>query len=159
MRLLVPAVLACVALSAAHAQTLEERAAEVARTLAPPPDGTVMEVTRVEPNRLASPAPAPATNPPAAQPRQVEALTLPPELAERMNMLSGRTTLPQDPRGAAILDDPRGAIPFGAAQGPAAGGAPGVIPYIVTRPQSSTAVRGAGNLVTTPFDPGVVSNP
>ena len=94
-----------------------------------------------------------------AGPKAIHRRLPPPELVERMNMLSGRTALPQDPRGAAILDDPRGAMRFGAPPVPAARRAPGVIPRIVTRPQPSTAVRGASNLVTTPFDPGVVSNP
>jgi len=163
MRLLTLIPLAIVA-AVAHAQTLEQRAAEVLNTLAAPPtvETVINQGTTVigrQPNLVpASPQVTPA---PAAPTLAIQPIQTSPNVSggESPAFDTRGTVFVDDTRGTAFMNDARGIGLTGAppwlpnAKGPAV---PGLV--TITRGQG---VRGAGNVVTLPrtASPAGDSNP
>jgi hypothetical protein len=150
MRLPAALVLA-IGVSAAQGQTIEQRAADVRRTLAPPPPvETVIERGNAPLTPSATPTPAPALVVPTASvpARQPEALQAVGESADRTNTIFGSPGSVNDPRGTVFVDDPRGTAIMGVPPGMSSNRMPGYVPGIVTYPTRGQPVRGARNLST-----------
>jgi hypothetical protein len=80
------------------------------------------------------PAALPVAPLPVLQPIEVPTAT---QLHDRMNALSDRLIVDDDPRGRALLRGPETNAP-----------ARGTVPWVVVAPPAPATVRGASNLVT-----------
>ena len=141
------AIVLAIAVSTAQGQTIEQRAADVRRTLAPPPVETVIERANAPLTQSATPAPAPAPvqSIPPLQPQAVHAA---PEPADRPDTIFSSPGSVDDPRGTAFVNDPRGTAIIGVPPGMSSTRVPGYVPGIVTYPTRGQPVRGARNLST-----------
>jgi hypothetical protein len=134
------AVAALALAASASAQSIEDRAAEVVRSLeAPPPVETVIERRRIE---LDKPSVMPSTTPsraPTTTSKQVPAMRTPPEFRERLERIFGRPG--EIDQGDAVTLDPRRApqVP------PGIPSATRPTPGLVQAPSRGSRVQGSAN--------------
>ena len=157
-------ILLATAAGSTHAQTIQQRAAEVLNTLAVPPTvETVINQGTTVVGRQLNPVPAsPQVTPAPAIP----ALTIQP--VQTSSDVNGGDSPALDTRGTVFVDDPRGTAFMNNAQGIGLTGVPPwlpnakapTVPGLVTISRGQ-AVRGTSNLVTVPrsASPAGDSNP
>jgi hypothetical protein len=164
MRALAIAPVAAIALFAPSAlgQTLEERAAQVRRSMdSPPPTEMVIDRGTQQIGQPAVPAATSTTPSGSTEPRRAtEGVPLSPAAVERMNRVLG-TGVPgvpvdhSNPRGAVFVNDPRGSAVLGAPQGQGPTLLKGYVPGVLTTNGSGAGrVGGTSNLSTGGPNPG-----